>query len=244
MSGNSSRPALFFARFRRITSTNEYLPEIDGLRFISIFLVAFLFHPVGGYIVGDLLHGELPSSPFVNTFIKNGAEGVTFFFIISGFILTLPFARGQMQFGPNNLKKYFLRRLTRIEPPYIISLTLIFLIRLLISGKEPFSWLFPHYLSSLFYLSNVFYNQFPFINGVTWSLEVEIQFYILLPFFSLVYFRLRPFTRRILLCLLALLGVWHLYSQELVLGNIGHHGCHFICGILLADLYVNKKLKP
>ena len=39
----------FFNRFKRLTTSGNYYPEIDGLRFIAIFMVVALFHTAGLY---------------------------------------------------------------------------------------------------------------------------------------------------------------------------------------------------
>ena len=41
------------------------------------------------------------------------------------------------------------------------------------------------YLSSIFYVHNYFFDGLPLLNAVAWSLEIEIQFYISMPFFAL-----------------------------------------------------------
>src|SRR5580692_4604220 len=109
-------------RLRRITRDGRWIPEIDSLRFIAIFSV-FLFH----------LHGELlvrsggiavlePRYVWLFHGIRQGYRGVELFFVISGFILGLPFARHCLKEAPKvRLGKYFLRRLTRLEPTYIVS---------------------------------------------------------------------------------------------------------------------------
>ena len=55
--------------------------------------------------------------------VEHLRRGVELFFIISGFILGLPFAKQYLAGGKQvRLGAYFLRRLTRLEPPYILIL--------------------------------------------------------------------------------------------------------------------------
>src|SRR4051812_39015821 len=114
---NSERPPTdctarsWLSGFRRITTTGEYIPEIDGLRFIAITCVVFLH--LGTY-VGNFGH------PDIGIF-SIGGKGVELFFVISGFVLATPFVRYRLAGGkPVRLKPYFLRRLTRLEPPYLL----------------------------------------------------------------------------------------------------------------------------
>jgi peptidoglycan/LPS O-acetylase OafA/YrhL len=105
--------------FRRITSQKRFIPQIDGLRFVAISSVV-LFH-----LYASLHHGgAVQNSAFdAARLAMLSKRGVELFFAISGFILGVPFASSYLQGAPKvKLKQYFLRRLTRLEPPYILSL--------------------------------------------------------------------------------------------------------------------------
>ena len=103
---------------------------------------------------------------------------------------------------PVPLSKYYLRRLTRLEPPYIIIMTLLFGALILVQNEDLKS-LFPHYLASLFYLHRLFFDTWSPINPPTWTLEIEVQFYIIAPFLALLYFSIkRKWVRRWLIVIL------------------------------------------
>lgn len=105
----------------RRTDGRSFIPVVDGLRFLAIAMVV-LNH------VGNNSRMPLPLHPRLLQVFQEGHFGVEIFFAISGFILALPFARHALVGGkPVDLKRYFVRRVTRLEPPYLISLTLIFL---------------------------------------------------------------------------------------------------------------------
>jgi peptidoglycan/LPS O-acetylase OafA/YrhL len=78
--------------FKRITSSGNFIKEIDGLRFIAI-LSVILFH-ISNYLIAT--HNEIyPDARFfyLKKILKSGSLGVPLFFIISGFILAMPFAK-------------------------------------------------------------------------------------------------------------------------------------------------------
>lgn len=172
-------------------------------------------------------------------------RGVELFFVISGFILSLPFIQCYQKEGKKvSLKSYYLRRLTRLEPPYILVLILLTLLNL-VTRHNTMSELFPHFLASLFYCHNIFFpGTLPLINGITWSLEIEVQFYILAPLLCSV-FIIKNYTIRTVIILLTLLvaaGINTLFKFPILsLSNYLHY---FLTGFLLADIYVtgNKKI--
>lgn len=110
-----------------------------------------------------------------------GHMGVNMFFIISGFIIPFSMAKYNYEYG--DFKEFMMKRITRIEPPYIVSIALA-LVLLLInsfspwSGAEPFSLNWANMLGHLAYL-NAFTGS-PWLNAAYWTLAIEFEFYILM----------------------------------------------------------------
>lgn len=177
-----------------------------------------------------------------------GHFGVNLFFAISGFILALPFARKLLAGLPApNWKNYYLRRVTRIEPPYVICLLLFYAYLAYESGRG--AELFPNLLASLVYAHGLIFGQHSRVNAVTWSLEIEIQFYLLVPLLVGVFRLKHKRLRRLLLLALIAFGGW--LSQYVIypsgsarlalsLANFFHY---FLVGFLLADLYLSGWLR-
>ncbi|KAA8482799.1 peptidoglycan/LPS O-acetylase OafA/YrhL [Arcticibacter tournemirensis] len=232
----------WFNRFRRDTGTRAFLPEIDGLRFIailSVFLchlnVFFIQKNPGGYT------SSYHDYPVLNLVTSNGAYGVYLFFVISGFILFLPFAR----FYINNeqkpsLKNYYLKRLSRIEPPYFLVMTGLFILLLFVMHQSSFARLFPSLLSSLTYTHNIFYGRdtLPLLNSVAWSLEVEVQFYLMAPFIARL-FSLNKVKRRatVVSLMLFFMVIKHIWVLPFL--SIYDYAHYFLAGFLLADFFVS-----
>ncbi len=114
------------------------------------------------------------------------------FFVISGFILGLPFARQWLLGGRVvSLGKYFLRRLTRLEPPYIASYVVAALLLGIYTHGAGITRLYlEHIAAGVVYLKDIIFRASNPVNPVTWSLEIEIQFCITAPVFALL-FRIR-----------------------------------------------------
>jgi peptidoglycan/LPS O-acetylase OafA/YrhL len=222
--------------FQRVTSQGDHVREIDGLRFIALAMVVLLH--LNHYVVLDATVDlkPNPATSVLGRLLDQGDFGVQVFFAISGFILALPFARQHLMGGrPVLLKHYFLRRLTRLEPPLLVNLSLLLLL-MVVALKRPLGELWPHFLASCGYLHSALYGQPSLINPMTWSLEVEAQFYLAMPLLAWL-FRVRGLALRqgLFFGLIMTLGLlpWHLPKASL-LAQLEY----FLVGMALADVWL------
>ncbi len=168
--------------------------------------------------------------------MEYGARGVQVFFCISGFILGLPFARYYLSMGNRvSLRSYYLRRLTRLEPPLLINLLLLFAVYLIVQRPSLAEGL-PHLLATMFYIHNPIYGTVSPINTVTWSLEVEAQFYLCAPWLCLIFAIRQIHIRRSLMLVL-------IFISGLSIGVLPRYTLvpqlpFFFAGFLLADVYL------
>jgi peptidoglycan/LPS O-acetylase OafA/YrhL len=228
----------YLEKYRRITTSGDYFPEIDGLRFIAISTVVF-FH-----IISTIHYDSISSVQgyeLVTTFYKNGWQGVELFFAISGFIIGLPFAKQYILGGRKiSYKSYFLRRVTRLEPPYLIMIILLYFLFAML-GKFTLSERFTSLLASMVYMNNVIFQDLnKLVLSVIWSLEIEVQFYVLAIIFAKV-FMLPKLWRR--LAIMAVI-VGFPYLQKLYYPSVNTIYLYiqfFFIGFLLADLYLDEK---
>ena len=223
---------------RRKTTSGRYIPEADGIRFVAIMLV-LVYHatlPMQALARGSVIehpfgavHENTTSWHLWDHVLNQGQFGVHLFFTLSGFILALPFVTGRP-----SLKKYYKRRLTRLEPPYLLALTICFLF------APSLVW---HYLGGLFYGHILIFHYFNPLNAPLWSLEIEIEFYLLLPLLATL-FLVRDVTRRRLTIMAAI--VLSMLIESHFANTIGYFPRtlggvmqFFLVGFLFADVYVN-----
>jgi peptidoglycan/LPS O-acetylase OafA/YrhL len=161
---------------RELADKKFQMDSLDGLRGLAV-LIVFLSHTSndGTYL--------LPHADFSGI----GKSGVFLFFVLSSFLLTLPFvSKGRQAFTRNFILNYAVRRFFRIYPLYFLFLLLGLVTSLIfsqvLSSDKPVG--IPFYLSV-----NDFIAQLALIQGegVTWSILVEFRYYFLLPFLALVY---------------------------------------------------------
>lgn len=207
----------------------DFVPQIDGLRFVAICAV-ILYH-MQGY-VEHALGGTRPDT-FLHHLLHRGDFGVPLFFALSGYIIACPFLGTK----PPPMRAYFMRRITRLEPPYIISMLVIFLLKVVVSGFA-IAALLPHLLASLVYLHGILYGAPSLINVVAWSLEVEWQFYLLAPLLFALVVRLRSGWRWSGLWLLILTGGWIHQQADALPGALAlsllHYFGFFVAGVWVA----------
>ncbi len=239
--------------FRRETSSKEFIPMIDGLRFLAILLVV-LFH-INGYLITKTENIKFAENAFLLNqppeIFNYGNQGVQLFFVISGFILAIPFMRFYLGLSEKKmtLRDYFIRRLTRLEPPYILSLIILFALLLLTGNGNSLIKLLLSFLASTFYVHNlIFPGQPPLINVVTWSLEIEVQFYILAPLLVWAICLIKnKLPRRILVVSLILgfsiLGWLIEVFWEIKILSVAAYLQYFLTGILLCDVYLTENLE-
>ena len=197
--------------FFRIANPKNSITMLDGVRAVACFTVIF-YHlnimtfssPVNMWTL-DMI------GPIAGAIAFAGSCGVTLFFVLSGFLLFLPYAHALVCNGEwPDWKRYYLRRIFRIWPGYLVSLFVLIL------------WLHPEYLQPQHQLDLLLFLTFfmdstsqtyQAINGPFWTLAIEWQFYMLLPLLALGFaflLRRQAPQRRVwvLMFCLAALVVW------------------------------------
>jgi len=228
-------------RLRRITRDGRWIPEVDGLRFVAIASV-FLFHLSGELKIRSGRIIPVESQYWIlDRLVAHGDRGVRLFFVISGMILAMPFARHHLlKSKPVSLRKYYMRRLTRLEPPYIASVILAAILEIAYAHGIPSGYI-SHALASLIYQHSLIFGQMSLINSVTWSLEVEIQFYVVAPLVMMLFAVQNEYVRRGLMVLaIVLISFAQLPFMDVTRFGLSICGSlqYFLMGLLVADVYV------
>ena len=223
-------------RYRRITTDGNYEGAIDGLRWLAISSV-IVCH------INSMLQNHATLTihyTFLEAAIYNLLHGVQIFFALSGYILTNAFFKRRNEGKVINLKAYYLRRLTRLEPAYFIVLLFSFVVLVFVTNKYTFAALLPHLGLSMLYASNFFYPAaHPLVFPIAWSLEVEVQFYVILPILFWFYTRNLVASRIIGLLFVAAMPLIISKQPWCVHTTYIFQAPYFFVGILLADITNN-----
>ena len=240
--------ASLYNLLKRKTNTMSFIPQIDGLRFLAIMMVV-LYH-INIFVTVKVPFSFIRSTSdywWMFQLLDSDRKGVFLFFVISGFILALPFARAARQEGkPVSLPNYYLRRLTRLEPPYFLVMTACFFGILFLRGHEfaasfphTFTGLLPRLAASLVYMHNIIFPQYLSVNPVAWSLEIEVQFYLLVPLLVKV-FKLPAAWRRAVLVAAVTLFIFLQQLFHPPVYTLFNYIQYFLVGFLLVDLYLSQ----
>jgi peptidoglycan/LPS O-acetylase OafA/YrhL len=236
--------AKVLAPYRRITSSGVFIPEVDGLRFIAL-LCVYVYHLAGNVFRHSRAdYTATLQNDHVFALTQQLHTGVPLFFVLSGFILGLPFARAALtEARPVSLRAYFWRRLIRLEPPYILCMVAFFLLK--IARGSTIAQFAPNLAASLLYVHNIVFGEPSLISVVAWSLEVEVQFYILAPALALLYCIHQQVGRRaVLISLIVLSSGISAHGGDTPLMHLTLAGNlqYFLGGFLLADLYLHRRV--
>jgi peptidoglycan/LPS O-acetylase OafA/YrhL len=236
----------------------ERLPVLDGLRGLAILLVmvchtAAVLHWPGPYPVQ--LVEQLANS------------GVDLFFVLSGFLLFYPYAQSIVLGAPwPSWRTFYLRRARRILPAFYVVSALMFVFVVLVAPAtvplsqtmHPLVREVPAFVTLLYDMRPDTYAFAVTINGVLWTLTIEWQFYLVLPWLALLLKRWsggRP--QKLLIGLggvllwgigvraLAAIGHYHLGWSDpilpLIYGQNGKRLELFALGMIVAVLFSTRQ---
>jgi len=182
------------------------LNSIHTLRGLASLWVC-LFHLTNG--------SNLITWSALRNFGANGWLGVEMFFVISGFII--PYVLYKSRYSLNDYKSFALKRLVRLEPPYLLSIAFILLLNYASSLSSLYKGA-PFHIDSLQVILHLGYLisffDYAWINPVFWTLAIEFQYYLLLGL--LFPFLMKNKTTGLLLTILLILAAFGIETEKLV----------------------------
>jgi peptidoglycan/LPS O-acetylase OafA/YrhL len=166
------------------------IESIEGLRGVAVTLVV-LFH----YLVVRTPAAADPWNAFVSShhalavIVGNGYLGVDLFFLITGFLLVLPWARHAYHGRkPPSTKDFYIRRIRRIVPAYYVQLAVLLgVVMPILHGigywKRDIEFIGYNAVAHLLFLhyTTPISSASMSANGPLWTLALEAQYYVLLP---------------------------------------------------------------
>jgi peptidoglycan/LPS O-acetylase OafA/YrhL len=191
---SSARPQPSVARgFFDLDLLDNRYPALHGMR-VLVILSIVQYHVTLSFTFG---HG-IPMDRSWATTSLNLWFGMDLFFVLSGFLIGSILLRSVESSGKTNVGRFYMRRAFRTFPSYYLVLTALALAYKLTTAQRRHLWL------EYVYLTNY---GLPLVPGDLvmpwgWSLAIEEQFYLVVPFLFLLLYKVRSDRGR-----LAVLGV-------------------------------------
>ncbi len=190
-----------------ISKKKTYFENLDAMRFILAIMVLL------GHSMFDVTLNKLFDNQYYHDFthgISNGSQAVSFFFVLSGFLITYLLIQEKEKKGTINIKYFYIRRILRIWPVYFFVILFGYFIypfaKTIIGWETNISsvwWLDSLFLanfSSLYVHANNLVGLHPMMVGITWSVSIEEQFYL---FWPLLFFAKKTYLPYLItLCLI------------------------------------------
>lgn len=180
--------------------------------------------------------------------VTNGWTGVNLFFILSGFVLFLPYAQGSRSVeGLKDVFEFYRHRFFRLMPLYYVAALLVLVMAGSTMNKPSFIYT-SEQIILLGFLTNR-YGMSPPINYPLWSIGVELEFSILFPIIVALMNRMSLrwlLTVTLAFAFAARIGgrIWdfHRLGPNSVSDNIFGRIDEFVLGMAMATTYAKGRI--
>lgn len=215
------------------------VPAINGLRGLAIIGVVY-FHVISGFWSAETLPPW-----WLSALLGNGWTGVNLFFLLSGFVLFLPYAADRQAMAElSGRLRFYRRRAMRLLPLFVVAVVVEWGLAARHGGTGLAELL--AVLSFRFVVDPQFF--FPSFNGPLWSIGAEVAFSALFPMLVLAGRRI-GIGRLTVLVLAAALSLRLLGAMRNPAAGLAFNTDLFLCridefalGMLAARLYVGGVL--
>ena len=150
-----------------VTDRKDRFYEIDLLRFLAALAVVLYHYTFRGFAEGGYSPVEYP---IIGDYFKYGSYGVQLFFIISGFVILMTATK-------RGAAHFVISRITRLYPAFWVCVSLTALV-IAWKGGGLFQVDLIQYLLNLSMVSG--FANVEMVDGVYWTLLVELKFYALI----------------------------------------------------------------
>ena len=171
------------------------LGVLDGLRGIAVVLVVWYHLWQITWLSPGYALDFLPATGFI---------GVHLFFFLSGFVISYPFIGAALAEGAEpSWRDFAWRRFIKIVPSYVLSIAVAYAIGY--AQAQPNASAVPDLVTHLLFIHTWFPLRYGTIDGVLWTLAVEVEFYLLFPLIW-SFFKRQPWITAVVM--IAIAWIW------------------------------------
>lgn len=205
-----------------------HIDVLDGIRALAVIIVVWFHFWQQCWIMPII---QTPSLSFLRInsinldwLPRTGYIMVTMMIFISGFCLYLPYARHTLcgEKLPST-KNFFRKRVARIIPSYLLCIVIVLIYNIftgayvsntfVLNGESGF--ILKDLLTHLTFTFNLSpqVSANTLLNGVLWTVALEVQFYIIFPFIQSC-FRKRPIVTYVVMNIISFIYIFYANGQE------------------------------
>ena len=186
-----------------MSQLNQFSPGLTGIRALAALMV--LSHHIFALAIPRVLSFSMGDWQVTYHWLFTCSwMGANVFFVLSGYLLAIPFVRHIEGQGKRvETFEYLVRRVKRVVPAYWVQIIILCTVMYFMSALPSWQVIASH----LFFLQNLQQNYASAINGVYWTLPTEFGYYLLLPIFAAIACAWKTNSSRTWLLLCALLVV-------------------------------------
>lgn len=210
----------------------QRIQALDGLRFLAaigvLWIHAWTFCGNPRCYIAGIDFASL---------LAIGGNGVDLFFVISGFCMYYFYA-SKSNFSYHDFYRFIVKRWVRLSPAFYTAVVVFILIGVFIYHS---SFRYESLVVGIFYLNTIF-PQYS-VASHFWTLSVEWQFYIIIPFLLIYQSRIgfkKAFIYIFGSIFIIAIGCVFVFKSgcEVLTGNIIFRGAEFGCGVIAAKLFI------
>ena len=214
----------------------DRLGVLDGMRGVAVLLVLW-------YHTWEISWLPAPA-PWLQWIPETGFIGVHLFFFLSGFVITFPFVRARHAGEPQPRWGHFAwRRFLKIVPSYVLSIAIAYVVGYAAIVRWPGTPVWAEVVTHLLFIHTWWQVTYGSINGVLWTLAIEVEFYVIFPLVWWCFAR-RPWITAC--AMIAIAELWRIhaaqccFSNEMptMIENLPGYLDIFACGMLSAWIFV------
>lgn len=211
------------------------LYNLDILRFLCAIMILFYHFCYRGYHSDQWILIQYPEVAFI---AKNLWLGVSFFFIISGFVIAYSIEN-------KTAHQFAVSRIARLYPAFLICMTITALFMLFFDKNiDEFKLTAARYFANLGMTPQIFGQKF--MDGAYWSIVVEIIFYFwIFIFLILNIYQSKKYIILTSWAIISLINEFYIHSKILKISLCTTYAGYFIIGIVFYEIFKNNnRIKP
>jgi peptidoglycan/LPS O-acetylase OafA/YrhL len=202
----------------------DSLSILDSLRAVAAMMVC-LYH--SAFLL-------IPFYPGIAGILDVGQEGVYVFFVISGMVM--PWSMDKIGYRISDFFVFMGKRILRLQPPLIVSACIVALTSWAMLNTDAYNgW---QLLAASATLTAPFFD-LPWVNGIYWTLFVEMQYYIYIALAFPILTSPSVFKRSFTVCVLLAIS----FASLAMPGNEAKANLPFHLPVFLMGYYLFMKYK-